>query len=240
MPMSGESVDVQALAVEAAKEAQDWDSLNDQARAITRVFAPPFRAMQEEIERLKPQTATHRCKECGALWRLWAAGEVHPDDDGSWMLISPSCGKCCDNVAMGDQIQPLGVLAAIEEELADLQATHNTNLRTLAGLRAEHARVMEVLAQQQVARSRQEVRLQAAEARAKEAEAERDVLRASACNLAEEAGRSTALATIRKTLEWAAEQCNWKPDRARIEARLAELSSPTPEPPQGTPAEPKP
>lgn len=49
---------------------------------------------------------THRCKVCGALW--WC-GVI---DNGverfpSWSLRSPSCGPCCDNVAMGTQIEPL-------------------------------------------------------------------------------------------------------------------------------------
>jgi hypothetical protein len=44
---------------------------------------------------------SHRCMVCGAFWRLYAdplgAG-------GSWSLRSPTCGPCCDNVAMGEQI----------------------------------------------------------------------------------------------------------------------------------------
>jgi hypothetical protein len=47
--------------------------------------------------------ATHRCKVCGALW--WR-GYVHPVGE-SWSLRSPTCGKCCDNEVMGDQIEPL-------------------------------------------------------------------------------------------------------------------------------------
>jgi len=39
---------------------------------------------------------THYCKVCNAMWRRW--------DDGSWNLRSKQCGKCCDNVAMGEQI----------------------------------------------------------------------------------------------------------------------------------------
>jgi hypothetical protein len=43
---------------------------------------------------------THFCKDCGALWRLW------PGDIG-WNLRSKECGKCCDNVEMGDQIEAM-------------------------------------------------------------------------------------------------------------------------------------
>lgn len=43
---------------------------------------------------------THQCKVCGALWQLYK----HTDGEWYWSLRSPKCGKCCDNVAMGDQI----------------------------------------------------------------------------------------------------------------------------------------
>jgi hypothetical protein len=38
---------------------------------------------------------THRCKICGAFWRLW---------HNSWSVLSADFGKCCDNVEMGEQI----------------------------------------------------------------------------------------------------------------------------------------
>jgi hypothetical protein len=41
---------------------------------------------------------THRCKVCGALWRLW---------DCSWSLVSAKAGECCDNAEMGLQIEAL-------------------------------------------------------------------------------------------------------------------------------------
>lgn len=43
---------------------------------------------------------THFCKVCGALWRLWL-------NDCGWNLRSKECGKCCDNVAMGNQIEAM-------------------------------------------------------------------------------------------------------------------------------------
>ena len=48
-------------------------------------------------------TATHRCLQCGALWRRNA--------DRSWNLRSEFAAACCDNAPMGEQI------AAIEAEL---------------------------------------------------------------------------------------------------------------------------
>lgn len=47
---------------------------------------------------LRGRRPTHRCKLCGALWIDWG---------DSWSLFSRHCGQCCDNVAMGDQIEPL-------------------------------------------------------------------------------------------------------------------------------------
>jgi hypothetical protein len=56
----------------------------------------------------EPAKATHRCKTCGAHWALCGAvacggGVMGPH----WHLRSATCGPCCDNVAMGDQIEPL-------------------------------------------------------------------------------------------------------------------------------------
>jgi hypothetical protein len=58
--------------------------------------------------------ATHACKVCGAQWRQW-------DTDKSWSLVSKTCGKCCDNVAMGDQIVRLCPLC----EKATTQVPHH-------------------------------------------------------------------------------------------------------------------
>lgn len=59
--------------------------------------------------------ATHRCKVCGALWRLNPADPEnypppHPFALPTWSLVSPNCGKCCDNVAMGGQLEELAGL----------------------------------------------------------------------------------------------------------------------------------
>lgn len=56
---------------------------------------------------------THRCKVCGALWTLNPADPVkypppHPFAQETWSCKSPEkMGECCNNVAMGDQIEPL-------------------------------------------------------------------------------------------------------------------------------------
>jgi hypothetical protein len=42
---------------------------------------------------------THYCKVCFAMWQQ--------HDDESWSLRSKACGKCCDNVPMGEQIVAL-------------------------------------------------------------------------------------------------------------------------------------
>jgi hypothetical protein len=45
---------------------------------------------------------THRCKVCGALWV-----KLPPTPLGGWSLWSRSCGPCCDNAEMGEQIEPI-------------------------------------------------------------------------------------------------------------------------------------
>jgi len=62
--------------------------------------------------------ATHQCTICGARWREC--------DDFRWTLRSKECGPCCDNVAMGDQIEALedvapwsGSLTADETAMID-------------------------------------------------------------------------------------------------------------------------
>lgn len=55
---------------------------------------------------LRGRRPTHRCKVCSALWIRF------PD---YWSLFSRQCGQCCDNVAMGDQIEALPVLATYRE-----------------------------------------------------------------------------------------------------------------------------
>lgn len=67
---------------------------------------------------LRGRVPTHRCKVCGALWTLWAAqpGKYpidHPLHEASWSLFSLHCGQCCDNVAMGDQIEPIALAAPV-------------------------------------------------------------------------------------------------------------------------------
>ena len=52
---------------------------------------------------------THRCKVCGAMWRLWLRQETPHATGDSWNLRSAACGKCCDNEPMGDQIEPLRI-----------------------------------------------------------------------------------------------------------------------------------
>lgn len=55
---------------------------------------------------LRGRKPTHRCKVCGALWIDWG---------DSWSLFSRHCGQCCDNVAMGDQIEALPVIRPAPE-----------------------------------------------------------------------------------------------------------------------------
>lgn len=56
---------------------------------------------------------THRCKVCRAWWILYQGQpdkypSHHPLHGATWSLgTNEQCGPCCDNVAMGDQIEPL-------------------------------------------------------------------------------------------------------------------------------------
>jgi hypothetical protein len=61
------------------------------------------RGQQEVSAPLQP---THRCKVCGARWRLH---DRSGDSDGSWQLLSEKCGPCCDNAPMEEQIEPLRI-----------------------------------------------------------------------------------------------------------------------------------
>lgn len=50
---------------------------------------------------------THRCKVCGCKWILWPAGTMN-QPEAWWSLgTNEKPGPCCDNMAMGDQIEPL-------------------------------------------------------------------------------------------------------------------------------------
>lgn len=88
-----------AVAVGGEKYGEGWDRI--------------FGTKAEETPRLQ---ATHRCKVCGALWALippTAPGLCCPSTcasclNGWWSVLTPEImGKCCDNVAMGEQIEPI-------------------------------------------------------------------------------------------------------------------------------------
>ena len=64
----------------------------------------------------------HRCKICGALWRIWLPNETGISVD-SWNLISASAGACCNNVPMGDQIEPI-TLGDMEKYIIALKAMY--------------------------------------------------------------------------------------------------------------------
>ncbi len=60
-------------------------------------------------------SATHRCRTCGALWRLNDPDPSQPNGsplrrDASWTLVSTTgCGPCCDVVPMAGQMEPLPI-----------------------------------------------------------------------------------------------------------------------------------
>ena len=84
----------------AAFEIAEREILRLEEELIKR---PPKKIDTTEVS---GRTPTHRCKVCGALWILYPTGDRYTPD-GSWSLCSRECGPCCDNVAMGDQIEAL-------------------------------------------------------------------------------------------------------------------------------------
>lgn len=78
------------------------------------------------------RTPTHLCKICGALWIYFPHWPTQ--NPGSWSLFSHKCGQCCDNVAMGEQIEPIYI--ALERlagaaSLPDRQTDYATQLPAL-------------------------------------------------------------------------------------------------------------
>ncbi len=71
----------------------------------------------------------HRCKVCGALWWLGNIAGVGE----CWSLRSEKCGPCCDNVAMGEQIEPLS--EALEASEAEVKRLTEEQARFMSELR---------------------------------------------------------------------------------------------------------
>lgn len=68
------------------------------------------------------EDVNHHCKVCGALW-------VRHPDDATWSLCSQSCGSCCDNAPMGDQIVPLFTPeAAVRAEAETERLSHELDI----------------------------------------------------------------------------------------------------------------
>ena len=80
--------------IDAASAARR-EALREHVDALRMLLSMPKEIDVSLASNLSP---THRCKICGAYWIEWA---------DSWSLVSRECRKCCDNVAMGDQIEPL-------------------------------------------------------------------------------------------------------------------------------------
>ena len=70
-------------------------TIDDEKVVASAATAPPGAPVGVEVNGRAP---THYCRVCGALWA---------DFGESWSLVSAACGKCCDNVPMGEQIAPL-------------------------------------------------------------------------------------------------------------------------------------
>lgn len=76
--------------------------------AVNGIRAPaPTSRWAEDAETAQPVRTLelHRCRGCGTRWLLWPDA-IH---GGGWNLLDKwqRPGSCCDNVAMGDQIEHL-------------------------------------------------------------------------------------------------------------------------------------
>lgn len=107
-----------------AKPAGRAEALRECADALRMMASATLPGQRVIDTTLHPERApTHRCKICGAFWMRWSE---------NWSLCSKSCGECCDNAAMGDQIVPLII--------SDI-FTPSTVLAHIEQLRADHGSV---------------------------------------------------------------------------------------------------
>ncbi len=86
---------------------------------VNRLKTAPAEVDEAARQRAQAATATHRCKVCGALWKLHPADPQyppgHPLSSKTWSCVAPGprrnwgspCGKCCDMAPMGEQIEAL-------------------------------------------------------------------------------------------------------------------------------------
>lgn len=83
-----------------------WDEFSARGPwpVVVALYSADHVATLESIARQNRElAATHRCRICGALWIAFGSDPVK----GGWSLASRSCGTCCDNVEMGEQIEVL-------------------------------------------------------------------------------------------------------------------------------------
>lgn len=107
------SIEIQRLQADLAKAREEVEALTQR---MMREIAEHCSAKQtiedwkEEAAGIKERAKslklpTHKCRVCGALWRVQLPMDTLEPDE-TWSLCSKTCGKCCDNVTMGEQIVP--------------------------------------------------------------------------------------------------------------------------------------
>lgn len=88
-------------------------------------FTEDYETLKYQLASLRPQEEKlelHRCWVCGTRWLLWPDAAC----GGGWNLLDKHShpGPCCDNVAMGNQIEhlrdiPLSIALRLEEPQED-------------------------------------------------------------------------------------------------------------------------
>lgn len=107
--------------VRAAEVRQENDDLKKMVESLrqsyTRTINDLTKLTQEndDLRKRSPVTwevplPTHVCIVCYALWIMF---KDEDGEDRAWSLWSSSCGPCCDNVHMGEQIKRVRPTARI-------------------------------------------------------------------------------------------------------------------------------
>lgn len=90
--------------IELSDNAKPSEAATIMFDLIREMWAEPKQPVKPiDVSLIKGAVPTHRCKVCGAQWRKYQ----DPKNEWNWTLCSQQAALCCDNTAMGDQIEEL-------------------------------------------------------------------------------------------------------------------------------------